>query len=169
MYPRYQLLAYERQGIQLDLSEEDKEILRQGTVDFVSFSYYMSSVASADPEKMATVSGNVSRSLPNPYLERSDWGWQIDPVGLRIVLNALYNRYRRPLMIVENGLGARDTLTEGGKIHDDYRIQYLRNHVIENESQNLYNLPMFFKVLVYKGFFLFSLLNERSKKHLTRY
>lgn len=133
-YPKYQLRSYERQGIHLELSDEDRDILRHGTVDFVSFSYYMSSVVSANPEKLATVSGNVSRSLPNPYLERSEWGWQIDPVGLRIALNTLYNRYRKPLMIVENGLGARDTLTEGGEVHDDYRIQYLHDHIREVEK-----------------------------------
>lgn len=133
-YPKYQLHSYEQNGIKFELTEEDRETLRAGTVDFVSFSYYMSSVASADPEKLATVAGNVSRSLPNPYLEKSEWGWQIDPVGLRIALNHLYDRYRKPLMVVENGLGAQDVLTDDGKIHDDYRIRYLHDHIEEMEK-----------------------------------
>ena len=133
-YPKYQLRKYETEGVNLELTAEDQEALRQGTVDFVSFSYYQSGVASADPEKLATVAGNMSRSLPNPYLKRSEWGWQIDPVGLRLSLNELYARYRRPLIIVENGLGARDELTADGEIHDQYRIQYLHDHLVEVEK-----------------------------------
>lgn len=133
-YPKYQLQAYAREGITLELTEEDRAALREGTVDFVSFSYYMSAVASGDPEKLATVAGNISRSLPNPHLERSEWGWQIDPVGFRVALDYIYYRYRKPLMVVENGLGAQDTLTEDGQIHDNYRIQYLHDHIAEMEK-----------------------------------
>lgn len=67
--------------------------------------------------------------LRNPYLEASDWGWQIDPVGLRITLNKIYNRYQIPLMVVENGLGAVDVVEKDGSINDDYRINYLKAHI----------------------------------------
>jgi Beta-glucosidase/6-phospho-beta-glucosidase/beta-galactosidase len=87
----------------------DAEILMH-TVDFISFSYYMSACATADPEKNKTGEGNLVLGVPNPYLKASDWGWQIDPEGLRYILNFLYDRYQKPLFIVENGLGAFDKL-----------------------------------------------------------
>ena len=106
----------------------DEEILAKGTVDFYSFSYYMSSCASVDPEALKAA-GNMFTGIKNPYLKASDWGWQIDPEGLRIYLNEVYGRYEIPLMIVENGLGANDERAEDGKFHDDYRINYLRDHI----------------------------------------
>jgi len=128
-YPSYALKEMERKGIELPIKESDLEILKENTVDFVSFSYYLSRVASADPNVTGTTSGNIYDTLANPYLKASDWGWQIDPIGLRITLNTLYDRYQKPLFISENGLGANDIPDENGQIDDLYRIQYLRDHI----------------------------------------
>src|SRR5699024_4212824 len=107
---------------------EDEKVLRENTVDFVSFSYYSSRCTSADPN-VAVTDGNAFASVKNPYLKASEWGWQIDPLGLRTTLNTLYDRYQKPLFIVENGLGAVDTPDENGYVEDDYRIDYLREHI----------------------------------------
>ena len=128
-YPAYALKELERKGISLKMEQEDEKILRENTVDFISFSYYSSRLTSADPEISATTEGNVFATLKNPYLKASEWGWQIDPIGLRITMNSLYDRYQKPLFIVENGLGAVDTPDENGEINDDYRIEYLRQHI----------------------------------------
>ena len=128
-YPNYILKELERAGIVLDLSNEEKELLKDNTVDFVSFSYYASHCTGAHAENAIKNEGNLMESLRNPYLETTQWGWQIDPLGLRIVLNMLYDRYQKPLFIVENGLGAVDEIDENGKINDDYRIDYLRSHI----------------------------------------
>ena len=128
-YPNYKLKEYERANLDFELTKEDQEILANGTVDFITFSYYMSNCVSADPEVLANQKGNMLMGVKNPYLTASEWGWQIDPVGLRISLNDFYTKYRKPLMVVENGLGARDIVTEDGQIHDDYRIDYLRAHI----------------------------------------
>lgn len=129
-YPTYILKEFERKNISINISDEDREILRENTVDFVSFSYYSSRVTATDPEILSKeTSGNMFSGIKNPYLEESEWGWQIDPLGLRTTLNNLYDRYQKPLFIVENGLGAIDTPNEDGSINDDYRIEYLRAHV----------------------------------------
>ena len=133
-YPSSKLKQYEQAGIDFTLSDEDEAILKEGTVDFITFSYYMSACVSADPEVIAGQSGNMLTGVSNPYLEASDWGWQIDPVGLRIALNDFYTKYQLPLMVVENGLGAVDKVEEDGSIHDDYRINYLRS-LIEAMNQ----------------------------------
>jgi 6-phospho-beta-glucosidase len=127
-YPAYMERFFERNGIKLDRTPEDEKILREGTVDFISFSYYMSMTASSDPELTKTA-GNLFGGVKNPYLESSEWGWQIDPLGLRTLLNNLYDRYQKPLFIVENGLGAKDIVEADGSINDDYRINYLRKHI----------------------------------------
>lgn len=127
-YPNYTLKELERKNIKIPFVEGDKELLRDNTVDFVSFSYYSSRLVSADPKINNLTEGNVFASLKNPYLETSQWGWQIDPLGLRITLNELYDRYQKPLFIVENGLGAKDELIEG-TVEDDYRIDYLKEHI----------------------------------------
>lgn len=129
-YPVWALKRIERLGINLTISEEDKKVLKEGTVDFISFSYYSSRCVSADPEvcKKNAKGNAVFSSVKNPYLKASEWGWQIDPLGLRITCNMLYDRYNKPLFIVENGLGAKDTVT-GGEIHDSYRIDYMREHI----------------------------------------
>lgn len=127
-YPNYALKRLEREGITIPFEDGDKELLKEHTVDFISFSYYASRLTSADPEVSAQTEGNVFATLKNPYLKASEWGWQIDPLGLRITLNSLYDRYQKPLMIVENGLGAKDKLVNE-TVEDDYRIDYLREHI----------------------------------------
>ena len=129
-YPVWALKRMEKANVKLTISEEDKKILKEGTVDFISFSYYSSRCVSADPEVCKNYAkGNaVFASVKNPYLKASEWGWQIDPLGLRITCNTLYDRYNKPLFIVENGVGAKD-ITEDGKIHDTYRIDYMREHI----------------------------------------
>ena len=97
-------------------------------MDFVSFSYYASLVTSAEGAKKEKVSANLLVGEKNPYLEQTPWGWQIDPVGLRYALNQMYSRYKLPLFVAENGLGTLDKL-EDGKVHDDYRIAYVREHI----------------------------------------
>lgn len=133
-YPGYMKRYFREHGIQIQFALEDEEILKN-TVDFVSFSYYMSVCATSDPEKQKKGLGNLLGGVPNPTLKASDWGWQIDPKGLRYVLNMFYDRYQKPLFIVENGLGAVDVLNEdenGNKtVEDDYRIQYLKDHLIQ--------------------------------------
>ena len=127
-YPYYAKRYFKDNNITVRMEPGDDEILAKGTVDFYSFSYYMSSCSSVDPEALKGA-GNMFTGIVNPYLKASDWGWQIDPEGLRIYLNEVYGRYEIPLMIVENGLGAVDERAEDGKFHDDYRINYLRDHI----------------------------------------
>ncbi len=129
-YPNYKLLELERNQADLRKEAGDEDALRQGTVDFIGFSYYNSSVVSAE-SKARAAEGNLYRGEKNPYLSESEWGWAIDPLGLRVLLNQLYDKYRLPLMIVENGLGAEDSVDECGKIQDSYRISYLRSHITE--------------------------------------
>jgi 6-phospho-beta-glucosidase len=132
-YSRKALRYMEKRGINLNIQDGDLETLRN-TVDFISFSYYMSICESSNPESKKG-RGNILGGVSNPYLKASDWGWQIDPKGLRYVLNNLYDRYQKPLFIVENGLGADDELIDdgnGGKtVIDDYRIKYLNDHIWE--------------------------------------
>ncbi len=128
-YPNYALKTFEREGLTILMELEDAVILKENTVDFISFSYYSSRLTSADPAMNKETAGNVFATLKNPYLNASEWGWQIDPLGLRITMNSLYDRYQKPLFIVENGLGAVDTREADGCIHDDYRIEYLREHI----------------------------------------
>jgi len=128
-YPGYMLRYFRDNNIEIIMQEDDLEALAQASVDFISFSYYASGCASADPKQKEV--GNIIDSVPNPYLQKSQWGWLIDPKGLRILLNFLYDRYQKPLFIVENGLGARDEVTEEGEIIDDYRIQYLNDHLVQ--------------------------------------
>ncbi|WP_161980754.1 6-phospho-beta-glucosidase [Streptococcus sp. S784/96/1] len=129
-YPNYAKKKFEKLGLNIEMTEEDLILLKEHTVDFVSFSYYSSRVVSTDPENVKQTEGNVFASVKNPYLKASEWGWQIDPLGLRITLNAIWDRYQKPMFIVENGLGAIDTPDENGYIVDDYRIDYLRDHII---------------------------------------
>lgn len=128
-YPAYALKKLEHLGIQVQMEEGDLQLLKSNTVDFISFSYYSSRLTSADPNVNSNTSGNVFKTLKNPYLKASEWGWQIDPLGFRITMNALYDRYQKPLFVVENGLGAIDTPDENGFVADDYRIDYLREHI----------------------------------------
>ena len=129
-YPVWAIKRMEKLGVNIDVTSEDTKLLQEGTVDFISFSYYASRCVSADPEiNKQNAKGNaVFSAVKNPYLKASEWGWQIDPLGLRITCNTLYDRYQKPLFIVENGLGANDTVEEDG-IHDTYRIDYMREHI----------------------------------------
>ncbi|MEG0496843.1 MAG: 6-phospho-beta-glucosidase [Carnobacterium sp.] len=128
-YPAYALKRLEREGITIQMEEGDLELLKENTVDFISFSYYSSRIVSTDPKVTEKTEGNIFASVKNPYLEESEWGWQIDPLGLRITMNSLYDRYQKPLFIVENGLGAIDVPDANGYVADDYRIKYLATHL----------------------------------------
>ncbi|UUM56851.1 glycoside hydrolase family 1 protein [Streptococcus suis] len=128
-YPSYMKRFFKENNIQVVFEPGDEAILKQYPVDFMSFSYYMTSITRALPDKDKETAGNLILGEANPYLEASDWGWQIDPVGLRITLNKLYDRYQVPLFIVENGLGALDKVEEDGSIQDGYRISYLEKHI----------------------------------------
>ena len=128
-YPAYALKEMERNGIQIEMEPGDAALLKEHTVDFISFSYYSSRVSTTDNELLEQTAGNIFASVKNPYLQASEWGWQIDPLGLRITMNDIYDRYQKPLFIVENGLGAVDTPDENGYVEDDYRIDYLAAHI----------------------------------------
>lgn len=134
-YPGYAKRYFKENDIEIDFADGDKELLKENTVDFLSFSYYMSSTATAEPEKYEQGEGNILGGIPNPHLEASEWGWKVDPVGLRLVMNQFYDRYQIPLFIVENGLGAKDELVEGENgemtVEDDYRINYLNDHLVQ--------------------------------------
>ncbi|MEO2203066.1 family 1 glycosylhydrolase [Paenibacillus pabuli] len=127
-YPSYMNRYFEENGIELVKEPEDDAIIKDNTVDFIAFSYYMTYIGKYDPNDNSN-SGMLVSQVKNPYLEVTEWGWPIDPIGLRVALNRLYDRYRMPLFIVENGLGATDKLEEDGSIHDTYRIKYLRRHI----------------------------------------
>jgi len=131
-YPSYALKEFEREGYTIGIEEGDLAILEEGTVDYVGFSYYMSTVVKTDVTNDNlgnVVNGGLSNAVTNPYIETSDWGWAIDPEGLRYTMNRLYDRYQLPLFIVENGFGAVDTLDANGQIHDPERIDYLTKHI----------------------------------------
>ena len=123
---------WERKRIEIQEEPEDARILKENTVDFVSFSYYASLVTSAEGAKKEKASANLLVGEKNPYLKQTPWGWQIDPVGLRFALNQMYSRYKLPLFVAENGLGTLDVL-EDGRIHDSYRIEYIREHIHQME------------------------------------
>lgn len=135
-YPPYLIRYFEKNNIRVNITDEDKEILKN-TVDFISFSYYSSICESADDNADMT-GGNLSKGFINPYLKSTDWGWQIDPKGLRYTLTKLYDLYSLPLFIVENGLGADDVLVKDpngqNTVNDDYRIEYLNAHLVEVEK-----------------------------------
>lgn len=133
-YPNYIKRYFEDHGIQIQFADGDEELLAEHTVDFISFSYYMSVAQAHNPEAYDSGRGNILGGITNPYLSASEWGWQIDPVGLRLVLNDFYDRYQLPLFIVENGLGAKDVLVEGPDgptVEDDYRIDYMKQHLVQ--------------------------------------
>ena len=132
-YPAYALKMFERKGFQLDITDADKKSLEEGTVDYIGFSYYMTDTVDSAAKKDASsvTDGSGAYSVANPYIKVSDWGWGIDPVGLRYALNLMYERYEKPLFIVENGFGAIDRKEEDGSCHDPYRIDYLKAHIAE--------------------------------------
>lgn len=127
-YPYFAKKYWNDNNIKLDIDSEDEKLLKKGTVDFYSLSYYMSMCAGIQ-NNVDTAAGNFIDGMKNPYLKASEWGWPLDPDGLRYSLNQIYARYQIPIMVVENGLGAVDKLTNDMKVHDDYRIDYLRSHI----------------------------------------
>lgn len=127
-YPKFILNYFEERNIRIDLSEEDRKILSEGTIDFTAISYYHTGVISADEDKKEDI-GLLIRKLSNPHIGKTAWGWGIDPDGLRITLNEMNDRYGLPVFIVENGMGAYEELDENHEIHDDYRIAYLKAHI----------------------------------------
>ncbi len=132
-YPKHTLKLWERNHYKLDITKEDEEILKAGTVDFIGCSYYLTTVVTANNEMKRTGNDSAGKAdvVENPYLKTSDWGWTIDPVGLRFYLNQLYDKYEIPIFIVENGFGAIDVLKEDFTVDDDNRIEYLTNHIVE--------------------------------------
>lgn len=128
-YPSWVFKEWERKGYHIQFERGDEEILKAYPVDFISFSYYNTSVTAAVTEGKDMVAGNLTTGIKNPYIPTSDWGWQIDPTGLEISLIQLYDRYQKPCFIVENGLGAYDKVEEDGSIIDDYRIAYFDGHI----------------------------------------
>ena len=132
-YPAYALKMFERNGFNIDITEEDKKVLAEGTVDYIGFSYYMSNTVDSNSIRdiSMTTDGSSKHSVKNPFIHETAWGWAIDPEGLRYTLNMFYERYEKPLFIVENGFGAIDVKEEDGSCHDPYRIDYLRAHIEE--------------------------------------
>lgn len=132
-YPKYALKEWEIKGYDIKITEEDTKILKKGVVDYIGFSYYMTNVvdSSAFKDVSESVDGSSEHTVKNPYISESDWGWAIDPEGLRYALNLFYERYELPLFIVENGFGAIDIKEEDGTCNDDYRIDYFREHIKE--------------------------------------
>jgi 6-phospho-beta-glucosidase len=129
-YPGYMRRFFRDNGIQLEVTDADRDALKS-TVDFISFSYYMTGCVTADEALNQQARGNILSMVPNPHLASSEWGWQIDPIGLRTLLNVLWDRYQKPLFIVENGLGAKDKPDPDGMVQDDYRISYLNDHLVQ--------------------------------------
>ena len=134
-YGAYAKKEWEREGTAPEMQPQDEEILAQGRVDYIGISYYMSNAVRADVNRVNTdVNGGNAHTVPNPYVKTSDWGWQIDPVGLRYTLNILYERYELPIFIVENGFGAVDHLNPDHTCDDSYRIEYLKAHIREMKN-----------------------------------
>ncbi|HBE9553690.1 6-phospho-beta-glucosidase [Clostridioides difficile] len=135
-YPKHTLKLWERKNYNLDITEEDKKILKEGIVDFIGCSYYLTTVVTADKTMKTTGNDLAGKAdvVENPYLKTSDWGWNIDPVGLRFYLNQLYDKYELPIFIVENGFGAEDVLKSDNTVDDDYRIEYLASHIREMKN-----------------------------------
>lgn len=133
-YPGYKLKEFERLGIELPVQPGDLDALKAGTVDFISFSYYLTHVCGVKTQGILKGLNGLETGYKNPYIKRTEWGWGIDPIGLRFALNTLYYRYQLPVMVVENGLGANDEVTAEGNIHDDYRIAYIKDHLLEMEK-----------------------------------
>ena len=127
-YPSYSKRIFNELGFKLNLEANDVATLKAGTVDFYSFSYYSTGCVTTHEDTLKTT-GNMVFGVANPYLETSEWGWQIDPTGLRYFLNEIYDRYQKPIMVVENGLGQEDKLNDDKTINDSYRIQYLKEHI----------------------------------------
>lgn len=125
-YPYYAKKLWKDANVSIQMEEDDFQILREGTIDFYTLSYYASNCVGEGGDD---VEGNIVSGKKNPYLQTTDWGWQIDPEGLRFTLNEIYGRYQLPIMVVENGMGAIDKKNPDGSIEDDYRIDYFKKHI----------------------------------------
>lgn len=125
-YPSYMPRFFKERNIHVHMEEEDAKLLKDNTCDFVSFSYYSSSVVTID--EAPQTAGNLVVTTKNPYLKATEWGWQIDPIGMRITLNKVYDRYQKPVIVSENGLGTNDIFEQDYQIHDSYRVEYLQQH-----------------------------------------
>ena len=132
-YPAYAKAMWKKENVNIQMEEGDEKILSEGKIDYVGISYYMSSAVKADAENDISSSsdGSTLKTVKNPYVKASDWGWQVDPVGLRYSLATLYERYELPIFIIENGFGAIDILDENKNCDDSYRIEYLKAHIKE--------------------------------------
>lgn len=130
-YPKLILAYFKRHNFDIKMTNEELKIIKANPVDFISFSYYMSLLAAEKENGLEMTTGNTVVGGKNPYLKATDWGWTVDPVGLRISLIELYDRYQKPLFIVENGMGAKDIRESDGSIHDSYRIEYFKEHISE--------------------------------------
>lgn len=128
-YPSYAKRIWRQCGIDGSLFDADREILREGKADYFAFSYYSTNCWTVHIEDAEQTGGNIAGGAKNPYLKASDWGWQIDATGLKTMLHELYDRYQMPLLIVENGLGAHDTLEADGSVHDPYHVEYMAAHI----------------------------------------
>ncbi len=144
-YPNYALKAFERWGVKLDIEHGDLDILKKGKLDFISFSFYQTLAVTNRGIDLEENCGNMMKgAVKNPYIKASEWGWPIDPIGLRVHLNKLYDRYQLPLFVSENGLGAKDVVNPDGTINDVYRIQYLKEHIKQmGDAINLDGVDVF--------------------------
>lgn len=133
-YPKLVLEFFKKHHFNIDMTDDELKVIKENTVDFISFSYYMSMLAAGDESGLEMTSGNTVVGGKNPYLPSTEWGWTVDPVGLRISLIQLYDRYQKPLFIVENGMGCRDKIEKDGSIHDPYRIKYFEEHLREMKA-----------------------------------
>jgi len=128
-YPYYMERFFKENNIHIEMGKDDLEILEEGPVDFITISYYMTYIMRYKGQPVAKPTGRLVSDIKNPYLPKTEWGWTIDPIGFRITLNRIYDRYHKPIFISENGLGAVDHFNEKGQIEDDYRIDYMHKHV----------------------------------------
>ena len=128
-YPYFALNYFEKHKMDIEITAEDKDILKNGCCDWVGYSYYSSNVQAADYTGKLVSNGNIKGGIKNEYLEATEWGWQIDPLGLRYLTNRMYDRYQKPIFVLENGIGKIETLNSDNTVHDEYRIKYLREHL----------------------------------------
>ena len=164
-YPAYLLSKFKNEGIHIKMEADDLEIMKKHPVDFVSFSYYSSSCVAKDDKGLKKTAANTMTAIKNPHIPTSDWGWQIDPIGLRVSLVDLYDRYRKPLFIVENGLGAKDELING-TVDDQYRIEYFREHMKEMLNAIEYDGV---DLMGYTSWGCIDLVSESTKQMSKRY
>lgn len=164
-YPAYLLSKFKNEGIHIKMEAGDLDIMERYPVDFVSFSYYSSSCVAKDDQGLKKTAANTMTAIKNPYIPSSDWGWQIDPIGLRVSLVDLYDRYRKPLFVVENGLGAKDELING-TVDDPYRIEYFDAHF--REMLNAIELDGV-ELMGYTSWGCIDIVSESTKQMSKRY